>query len=60
MSRKQRMAQLWLMIWDGEAYDFWRDLPPDSDFVGAVKDNMADFGGYDAESDRHADFILSL
>jgi hypothetical protein len=44
MSSQQRCAKAWLIAFDGEAADFWRELPDDSDFVGPVRDNINSFG----------------
>ncbi len=40
----QVAAREWLIRNDPEAADFWASLPPDSDFVDAVRQNHRDFG----------------
>lgn len=44
MNSQQRLARQWLVVFDSEAADFWLSLPEDSDFVGAVRDNINSFG----------------
>lgn len=40
----QEAARTWLIENDPEAADYWRNLPVGSDFIGAYKDNIRDFG----------------
>lgn len=43
-NRKQLLAKMWLIRHDPDPTNFWRNLHDDSDFVGAVRDNLHIFG----------------
>lgn len=40
----QEQAREWLIKYDKEAADYWRELPANTDFKRAVLDNCNDFG----------------
>lgn len=49
----QRQAQDWLCDNDPEARNFWLSRPPGTNFIAAVRDNLADFGlEYSGEMSR--------
>ena len=41
---KQEAAREWLIQHDPEAAEYWRNLPEETDFLSAYRQNIRDFG----------------
>lgn len=42
---RNRKAHRWLMRHDGEGRAYWREMPPTTNFIAEVMQNLLNFGG---------------